>query len=79
MKLNPVGSQPQVVFSRAQYWGHLCLKSFSMIWMRGPSARSVSLQMTPSWVRVSISMILWFNPLQLLLVFYKKANILTSI
>ena len=31
-----------------------CLTSLSMIWMRGMSAPSVSLQMTPSWVGVSI-------------------------
>ena len=33
---------------RAQYWGPSSLISLSMIWMRGSSAPSVSLQMTPS-------------------------------
>ena len=35
---------------RAQFWGWSCLTSLSMIWMRGFSAPSVILQMTPSWV-----------------------------
>ena len=34
MELNPAGSQSQVVFPRAQFWGQSCLKSLSMIWMR---------------------------------------------
>jgi len=44
----------QVVSLRAQFWVWSCLTSLSMIWMRGLGAPSVSLQMTPSWVGVSI-------------------------
>ncbi|KAF1547347.1 Dimethylglycine dehydrogenase, mitochondrial, partial [Eudyptula minor] len=40
----------------AQYWGQFCLISLSMIWTRGLSAPSVSLQTTPSWVGVLISL-----------------------
>jgi len=48
------GGWSQVVFPRAQLWGQSCLTSLSMIWMRGLSAPSVSLQMTPSWAGVLI-------------------------
>jgi len=54
MELNPAGGQSQVVFLRAQFWVQPCLTSLSMIWMRGLSAPSVSLQMKPNWVGVSI-------------------------
>ncbi|GAB0209146.1 mitochondrial enolase superfamily member 1 [Grus japonensis] len=52
--LHPVGSRSQVAFPRAEYWGQFCLISLSMIWTRGSSAPSVSLQMTPSWAGVLI-------------------------
>jgi len=54
MELNLVCGWSRVVFPRAQYWGQFCLISLSMIWMRGLSAPSVSLQMTLSWVGVLI-------------------------
>ena len=53
-ELNAAGDQSQVLFPRAQYWGQLCLISLSMIWMRGLSDLSVSLQMTPRWAGVLI-------------------------
>jgi len=54
MELNPVGSWSGLVFDRAQFWGQFSLISLSMIWTKGLSAPSVSLQMTPSCVGVSI-------------------------
>jgi len=39
---------------KVQFWVQSCLTPLSMIWMRGLSAPSVSLQMTPSWAGVSI-------------------------
>jgi len=33
---------------QGQYWGQFCLTSLSMIWLRGSSTTSASLQMTPS-------------------------------
>ena len=54
MELSPAGGRLQVVFPRAQFWVRSCLTSSSMLWMRGLSAPSVSLQMTPSWEAVSI-------------------------
>ena len=39
---------------RARCWGQSCLISSSMVWTRGSSAPSVSLQMTPSCVGVLI-------------------------
>jgi len=39
---------------RAQFWVRSCLTSLSMIWMRGLSAPTVNLQVTPSWAGVSI-------------------------
>lgn len=44
MELNPL-----VVFRRAWYWGCFCVTFLSIICMRGSSAPSVRLQMTPSW------------------------------
>jgi len=52
MELNPVGGWSQVVSPGAQYWGQLCLISLSMIWTKGLSTRSVSLQMTQRWAEV---------------------------
>jgi len=46
--------QPVTVLPKAQFCVQSCLTSLSMIWMRGLSAPSVSLQMTPSWAGVSI-------------------------
>ena len=54
MELNPAGGRSQVVFPRTQFWVQSCLTSLSMIWMRGWSVHSGSLQMTPSWVGVLI-------------------------
>jgi len=54
MELNPTGGWSQEVFPRAQFWVWSCLTSSAMIWMRGLSAPSVSLQMTPSWAGVFI-------------------------
>jgi len=42
------------VFLRGQYWGQSCLMFLLMIRVRGLSARSVSLQMTPNWEEVRI-------------------------
>ena len=39
---------------KAQFWVLSCLTPLSMIWMRGLSTASVSLQMIPSWAGVSI-------------------------
>jgi len=50
MELNPAGGRPRVVSPRAHFWVWSCLTSLAMIWMRGLSAPSVSLQMIPSWV-----------------------------
>jgi len=50
MELNATGDQLQEVFPRAQFWVWSCLTPLSMIWMRGLSACSASLQMTPSCV-----------------------------
>lgn len=45
----------RVLFSpRVQYWGLISSIPFLMIWMRGLSEPSVRLQMTSSWVVVSI-------------------------
>jgi len=49
MGLNPVGGWSQAVSPRAQFCSQ---SSLSMIWMRGLSAPSVSLQMMPSWAGV---------------------------
>ena len=55
MELNSISGQSQVVLPRAQFWVGSCLTSLSMlIKMRGFSAPLVSLQMTLSWVGVSI-------------------------
>ncbi|TRZ26658.1 hypothetical protein HGM15179_000429 [Zosterops borbonicus] len=45
-----VGSQSPEVFPRVQYWGSSCSVSLSMIWTKGSSAPSVSLQAAPSWL-----------------------------
>ncbi|KAK4826869.1 hypothetical protein QYF61_011988 [Mycteria americana] len=54
MELNPVDGRSQVVFPRAQYWGWFCLIPLSIIWTKGWSALSASLQMTPSCAGVLI-------------------------
>ena len=54
MEVNPVGSQSQEVYPRAWYWGRFYLTSLLLILMRGLSALSVNLQMTPSWKGVLI-------------------------
>ena len=41
-------------FPKGSVLGPVCLMSLSMIWMRGLSTPSVSLQMTPTWVGMSI-------------------------
>ena len=46
--IKPVVIQLQVVFFRALYQSQFCLISLSLIWMRGLSTASVSLQATPS-------------------------------
>jgi len=48
--------RPVTSGARAQFWVWSCSTSLSMIWMRELSAPSVSLQMTPSWAGVSISL-----------------------
>ena len=50
----PVGGRSRLVSPRARYWGHFYLTSSLMILMRGLSAPSVSLQVTPSWEGVFI-------------------------
>ena len=47
-------SFPELKAYLTQFWVQSCLTSLSMIWMRGLSAPSVSLQMTASWVGVSV-------------------------
>ena len=49
MELNPVGGWSHMVSPRAWYWDGFYLTSLLMILMRGLSAPSVNLQMTPSW------------------------------
>lgn len=46
--------QVVMVFLRGQYWGQSCFMSSQMIWVRGLSACSVSLQMTPNSEEVRI-------------------------
>jgi len=53
-ELELTDSQSHVVILRAQFWVWSCLLSLSIIWMRGLSVPSISLQTTPSWVGVTI-------------------------
>lgn len=50
VELNPAGSWPQGVFPRVSIMGQSCLTSLLMIWTRGSSASSASLQVPPTWV-----------------------------
>jgi len=43
-----------MVLLKDQYWGESCLISLLMTSMRALSAPSVSLQITPNWLEVSI-------------------------
>ena len=54
MELNPASDRSRVVFPRGQCWGLFSSISFLMTWMKALSAPSVSLQMTPSWLEVSM-------------------------
>ncbi|PKU41110.1 hypothetical protein llap_8580 [Limosa lapponica baueri] len=50
--MQPVGGWSRAVSSRTWYWGRFSSTSLLMIWMRGSTAPSLSLQ-TSSWVGVS--------------------------
>jgi len=54
MEWNPSGKQSQVVYPEGQYWGQFFFIPLLMIWTRGLSVSSISLQVIPSWVEVLI-------------------------
>lgn len=56
MELSPADNWSLVVFLRGLYWDRPCLMSFLIIWMRGMSAPSVNLKMSPMWEEVLISL-----------------------
>lgn len=54
MEWNLSGKLSQVVYPEGQYWGQFFFIPVLMIWTRGLSVSSISLQVIPSWVEVLI-------------------------